>query len=58
MTNPIPAHFDRQILASGLDHAEGVCWDPRRRGAAIASSAFAGQSGVALFYPFQQSEMT
>jgi len=31
VTNPIPAHFDHQILASGLDHAEGVCWDPRRR---------------------------
>ncbi|MHB8378893.1 MAG: SMP-30/gluconolactonase/LRE family protein [Acidimicrobiales bacterium] len=30
MTSPIPAHFDRQVLATGLDHVEGVCWDPER----------------------------
>jgi sugar lactone lactonase YvrE len=30
MTSPIPSHFDRRVLASGLDHVEGVCWDPQR----------------------------
>jgi sugar lactone lactonase YvrE len=31
MTSPLPASFDRQVLASGLDHVEGVCWDRTRR---------------------------
>lgn len=31
MANPLPLHLDRQVLASGLDHVEGICWDPKRR---------------------------
>ena len=31
MTNTIADAFDYRILASGLDHVEGVCWDPTRR---------------------------
>ncbi|HEY5104567.1 MAG TPA: SMP-30/gluconolactonase/LRE family protein [Acidimicrobiales bacterium] len=30
MTSPLSPHLDRQVLASGLDHVEGVCWDPQR----------------------------
>jgi gluconolactonase len=31
MTSPyVSTSFNRQILAEGLDHAEGVCWDPSR----------------------------
>ncbi|HEV3187493.1 MAG TPA: SMP-30/gluconolactonase/LRE family protein [Acidimicrobiales bacterium] len=31
MTNPIASKFDYQVLASGFDHVEGICWDPQRR---------------------------
>jgi gluconolactonase len=31
MPSPLPESFDRQVLASGLDHVEGVCWDRGRR---------------------------
>ena len=31
MTNPIPESFDRRVVAGGLDHVEGVCWDAKRR---------------------------
>jgi sugar lactone lactonase YvrE len=31
MPGQIPNSFDRQVLASNLDHAEGVCWDRTRR---------------------------
>ena len=31
MTGTLPPELDHQVLASGLDHVEGVCWDPRRR---------------------------
>jgi gluconolactonase len=30
MTNTLPAALDYQILATGFDHVEGVCWDPLR----------------------------
>jgi gluconolactonase len=30
MTNTISSALDYQILASGFDHVEGVCWDPAR----------------------------
>ncbi|HET9089906.1 MAG TPA: SMP-30/gluconolactonase/LRE family protein [Acidimicrobiales bacterium] len=26
----IPAALDRHVLTGGLDHAEGICWDPAR----------------------------
>ena len=29
--DPVPAALDRRVLATGLDHVEGVCWDPDRR---------------------------
>ncbi len=31
MTSPIPTFLARRVLASGFDHSEAVCWDPRRR---------------------------
>jgi gluconolactonase len=31
MANTISDALDYQILASGFDHVEGVCWDPARR---------------------------
>lgn len=31
MTNTVPDALDYQVLASGLDHVEGVCWDPLRQ---------------------------
>jgi gluconolactonase len=31
MANPLPDSFDRQVIVSGLDHVEGVCWDRTRR---------------------------
>jgi sugar lactone lactonase YvrE len=31
MTSPIPESFDRRVIASGLDHVEGLCWDAKRR---------------------------
>jgi gluconolactonase len=30
MNSTIPAGFQRRVLASGLDHPEGICWDPTR----------------------------
>ncbi len=30
MTSPLDAELDYRVLASGLDHVEGVCWDPVR----------------------------
>ncbi|MBU6496475.1 MAG: SMP-30/gluconolactonase/LRE family protein [Acidobacteria bacterium] len=30
-SGPVPAAYDYRVLADGLDHPEGVCWDPRRR---------------------------
>jgi sugar lactone lactonase YvrE len=30
MTNTLPPTLDYQVLASGLDHVEGVCWDAAR----------------------------
>lgn len=30
MSGVLPAGLDRQVLATGLDHPEGVAWDPRR----------------------------
>lgn len=30
VASPIPATFDLRVIASNLDHAEGVCWDPIR----------------------------
>jgi len=30
MTNTLSSSLDRQILATGFDHVEGVCWDPVR----------------------------
>lgn len=30
MSGPIPEELDRRVLASGLDHPEGVLWDGRR----------------------------
>ncbi|MGB8196023.1 MAG: SMP-30/gluconolactonase/LRE family protein [Acidimicrobiales bacterium] len=31
MTNTLSAALDYQVLASGFDHVEGICWDPGRR---------------------------
>ncbi len=31
MRGNLPAELDFRVLASGLDHVEGVCWDARRR---------------------------
>jgi gluconolactonase len=31
VTSPIPSHLAHRVLADGLDHVEGICWDPRRR---------------------------
>ena len=30
MSGPLPASIDRRVFATGLDHVEGVCWDPER----------------------------
>ncbi len=30
MTSPVDPHLDHRVLATGIDHAEGVCWDPVR----------------------------
>ncbi len=30
MTGPVDPRLDRRVLATGLDHAEGLCWDPVR----------------------------
>jgi gluconolactonase len=32
MPSPLSEDLDRRVLASGLDHVEGVCWDAHRRG--------------------------
>ncbi len=31
MTNTLPDALDYQVLATGFDHVEGICWDPARR---------------------------
>lgn len=31
MSATVPRELDLRVLASGLDHVEGVCWDPQRR---------------------------
>ncbi len=30
MISPVDPRLDHRVLATGLDHAEGVCWDPVR----------------------------
>jgi len=30
MASPVPSELDLRVLAHGLDHVEGVCWDPQR----------------------------
>jgi gluconolactonase len=30
MTSPVPEGFALRLFAEGLDHVEGVCWDPER----------------------------
>ena len=41
MASPIPSALDLRVLADGLDHAEGVCWDPVR--ACLWAGGEAGQ---------------
>jgi sugar lactone lactonase YvrE len=41
MTNTLPAALDYRVLASGLDHVEGLCWDPAR--ACLWAGGEAGQ---------------
>lgn len=31
MSATIPDELDFRVIASGLDHVEGICWDPQRR---------------------------
>jgi len=31
VASPLPAHLARRVLADGLAHVEGGCWDPTRR---------------------------
>lgn len=31
MSGSLPDELDYRVLARGLDHVEGICWDPRRR---------------------------
>jgi sugar lactone lactonase YvrE len=31
MTSTLPSALDYQVLATGFDHVEGICWDPGRR---------------------------
>jgi gluconolactonase len=31
MVSPVPERLALRVLADGLDHVEGVCWDPLRR---------------------------
>ena len=41
MSDHLPPSLERRILASGLDHVEGVCWDPDR--ACVWGGGEAGQ---------------
>ena len=31
MASPIPVELDLKVICDGLDHAEAVCWDPKRK---------------------------